>query len=508
MESAPLFHDHDPALTLLAIAVGVFASFTALELAGRIRGEQVGMRRAWLVGAALAMGGAIWSTRSIAMLALRVDSPVGYDAAYSVLSLLLAMVASGLGLWLACRPRATSRHLLAGGAIVGIGIAAAEFTGMAAVRMAARIDYDPALSALSVLIGIAGAALTLWLATRRPGYASNAAAAAVMAAAIGGTVFTVHASSSFLPAADAMPTPATLLSTAVLATAVAVVTVLVLGLAHATAIIDARFAESAHREADLREASVRAELANRAKSEFLALMSHELRTPLNAIIGFSEMMNAEMFGGLGSERYRAYINDIHASGVHLLALINDLLDLSKAEADKLELRETYVDVAATITHSLRMISSRANGAGVEVTSDVPKDLPLLWADERRLTQILLNLLTNAVKFTPRGGKARIGVEWRPASLAVIVRDTGIGIAPEDVPRVVIPFVQVGDIYSRPQEGSGLGLPLSKRLAELHGGTLALDSAPGRGTTVTVLFPASRIHAGPSLHRLAAANMHR
>jgi signal transduction histidine kinase len=220
------------------------------------------------------------------------------------------------------------------------------------------------------------------------------------------------------------------------------------------------------------------------------------------------MMNAEMFGGLGSERYRAYINDIHTSGVHLLSLINDLLDLSKAEADKLELRETYVDVGATIAHSLRMISSRANSAGIALASDVPKELPMLWADERRLTQVVLNLLTNAVKFTPRGGEARIGVEWRPAGLAVSVRDTGIGIAQEDVPRVVIPFVQVGDIYSRPQEGSGLGLPLSKRLVELHGGTLELDSAPGRGTTVTVLFPASRIHAGPSLHRLTAANMHR
>ena len=435
-----LYYD-DPALAVLALAVGAFASFTALELAGRIRAAPIETRRAWLVGASLAMGGAIWSTRSIAMLALRIDRPVGYDAGYTLLSLLLAMVASGLGLWLACRPQATSRHLLAGGAIVGIGIVAANITGMAALRTAARIDYDLVLSALSVAIGIAGAVSALWLAARRRGYAANAIAAVVMAAAIAGMVSTARAAASFLPTADAPPPSATMLSTAVVATAVAVVTVLVLGLAHATAIIDARFAGSAHREADLREATSRAELANRAKSEFLASMSHELRTPLNAIIGFSEMMNAEMFGGLGSERYRDYINDIHASGVHLLSLINDLLDLSKAEADKLELRETYVDVAATIAHSLRMISSRASSADVAMASDLPKDLPLLWADERRLKQIILNLLTNAVKFTPPGGKARIGVEWRPAGLAIIVRDTGVGIAPEDIPRVVIPFVQ-------------------------------------------------------------------
>jgi len=501
------FYYDNPALAVLALAVGAFASFTALELAGRIRAAPIETRRAWLLGAALAMGGAIWSTRSLAMLALRIDPPVGYDAGYTLLSLLLAMVASGLGLWLACRPRATARHLVAGGAIVGGGIAAADFTGMAAVRMAARIDYDAPLFALAVLIGIAGAALALWLAIRRQGHASNAMAAAVMVAAIVGMISTARAAAAFLPATE-VPPPSTMLSTAVVVLAVTVVTVLVLGMAHATAIIDARLAVSANREADLREASSRAELANRAKSEFLASMSHELRTPLNAIIGFSEMMNAEMFGGLGSERYRDYINDIHASGVHLLSLINDLLDLSKAEADKLELRETYVDVAAAITHSLRMMTSRANSAGVEVASDLPKDLPLIWADERRLTQIILNLLTNAVKFTPHGGKARIGAEWRPTGLAIIVDDTGIGIAPEDIPRVVIPFVQVGDLYSRPQEGSGLGLPLSKRLVELHGGSLALDSERGRGTTVTVLFPTSRIHAGPSLHRLAAAGMHR
>jgi signal transduction histidine kinase len=502
------FYYSDPALAVLAIAVGAFASFTALELAARIRAAPPETRRAWLLGAALAMGGAIWSTRSIAMLAFRIDLPVGYHAGYTVLSLLLAMVASGVGLWIACRPQATSGHVLAGGAIVGLGIATANLTGMAALRVAARVDYDPVLSALAAAIGIAGAVAALWLATRWRGYASNAIAATVMAAAIAGMVSTARAAASFLPAAETLPPSSTMLSTAAVAIAVAVVTVLVLGLACATAIIDARNAGSVHREADLREAMSRVELANRTKSEFLASMSHELRTPLNAIIGFSEMMNAEMFGDLGSERYRAYVSDIHASGIHLLSLINDLLDLSKAEADKLELRETYVDVAATVTHSLRMMSSRATGAGVEMAADLPNELPLLWADERRLKQVVLNLLTNAVKFTPRGGEARIGVEWRPQGLAIIVRDSGIGIAPEDIPRVVIPFVQVGDLYSRPQEGSGLGLPLSKRLMELHGGTLELTSEPGCGTTVTILFPASRVHSGASLHRLLAAGMHR
>jgi len=507
MQAESLPYSYDRALVLLAIVVGLFASFAALELAGRLRTAPAGTRRAWLAGSLLALGGAIWSMRTIAMLALRLDLPVGYDAGWTLLSLLLAMVTAAAGLWLACRPQATPAHLAAGGAVLGLGIAGTEFMGLAAVRLTARIDIDLGLAALSLLIGMAGATAALWLAAWRQGYAANIIAAIVMAAAIAGTIFAARAGLSFLPAPPP-PLRETTLSTAALAAIVAVVAVLLLGLAHATAIIDARFADATRREGHLRDATVRAEFANRAKSEFLALMSHELRTPLNAIIGFSEMMSAEMFGGLGNERYRAYVTDIRASGVHLLSLINDLLDLSKAEADKLELRESYVDVAATIAHSLRMISSRAEHAGVTLATDLPKETPLLWADERRLTQILLNLLTNAVKFTPRGGEARIAVAWKPDSLAIAVRDTGIGIAQEDVPRVMIPFVQVGDLYSRPQEGSGLGLPLCKRLVELHGGTLELDSAPGRGTTVTVRFPARRIHTAAGLHRLMAAGVTR
>src|SRR5262245_43353098 len=169
MQTGPLLYDHDRGLTLLAVAVGVFASFTALELAARIRAAQTGTRRAWLVGAALALGGAIWSACTIATLALNLDPPPRYDAGYTVLSLLLAMLGSGAGLWLACRPQVRSRSLIAGGAIVGLGIAASDFTDQAALRMGARIDYDPLPAAFAVLVGVAGAAAALWLAARRQG---------------------------------------------------------------------------------------------------------------------------------------------------------------------------------------------------------------------------------------------------------------------------------------------------------------------------------------------------
>jgi len=221
-------------------------------------------------------------------------------------------------------------------------------------------------------------------------------------------------------------------------------------------------------------------------------MSHELRTPLNAIIGFSELMRSEMFGELASDRYRMYVRDIHTSGVHLLTVINDMLDLSKAEAGRIELHETKVDVAAAIYGSLAMVRSRADNAGVSFRIELQPGLPFLLADELRVKQILLNLLSNAVKFTPAGGQVSIAATGGSAGLAIAVSDTGIGIAEADIPRVLTPFMQIQNIYTRKREGTGLGLPLTKQLVELHRGRLDIRSAAGKGTTVTVRFPQERI----------------
>ena len=251
--------------------------------------------------------------------------------------------------------------------------------------------------------------------------------------------------------------------------------------------------EQRRHDRELQHSKEAAELANRSKSEFLANMSHELRTPLNAIIGFSEVIRDQMFGPTGNPRYAEYAHDIHASGQHLLQIINDLLDLSKLEAGKLDLHETEIALPGLVEDCLRLVRERAQAAEVSLAMAVPGDLPGLRADARILKQILLNLLTNSIKFTPRGGKVRIDAARLPCgALAIDVADTGIGMSAADIAVALTPFGQVDGSFARKHQGTGLGLPLARSLAELHGGRLAVASTPGAGTTVTVTLPAARV----------------
>jgi signal transduction histidine kinase len=250
--------------------------------------------------------------------------------------------------------------------------------------------------------------------------------------------------------------------------------------------------QEAERNAEIMHAAMLgAEAANRAKSEFLANMSHELRTPLNAIIGFSELMT-DRRQATDPDRVTSYAKDIHEAGNHLLEEVNKVLDLAKIEAGRAELREEWFNPAEVVEIPLSLVRLQAAGANQTLSVEMAKDLPQLYADQDYFKKILINLLANAVKFTPRGGKVTLSAAVASDGwLDVSVSDTGIGIAEEDIWKALVPFAQVSSDLSRKYEGTGLGLPLSNRLVAMHGGTLKIDSEPGSGTTVTVRFPPDR-----------------
>ena len=244
-----------------------------------------------------------------------------------------------------------------------------------------------------------------------------------------------------------------------------------------------------HHEASLTQARLEAESASQAKSAFLATMSHELRTPLNAILGFSEIMMTETFGPLGSVSYREYSRDIYDSGTHLLRVINDVLDLSKVEAGRLELNREDIDIDETIEIALRFFRERSKKACLTLAAQIEPGLPPLYADERVVRQCILNLVSNAIKFTPAGGTIIVSVRSEADAWTVIsVADNGIGIAEADLPKVLVPFGQADNAYTRRHDGTGLGVPLVKSFTELHGGSFEIKSALGVGTTVTIRFP--------------------
>jgi len=238
------------------------------------------------------------------------------------------------------------------------------------------------------------------------------------------------------------------------------------------------------------------EVANKHKSAFLASMSHELRTPLNAIIGFSEVLIARLFGEL-NDKQDDYLKDIHSSGKHLLNLINDVLDLSKVEAGRMDLETSQFDLPVALSDAMTLIRERAMKHGIELGLEVQAGLGPIVADERKFKQILLNLLSNAVKFTPDNGRVDVRAVRIDGGVEVSVRDTGIGIAPKDQEAVFEEFRQVGTDYTSKQEGTGLGLALTRRFVELHGGRIWLASELGKGSTFYFTIPDARVGSTPS-----------
>jgi len=253
--------------------------------------------------------------------------------------------------------------------------------------------------------------------------------------------------------------------------------------------------ERKNAEEKMAQAWAQAELANRSKSDFLANMSHELRTPLNAIVGFSEILSTQHLGPMTNARYLEYSNDIHSSGLHLLSIINDVLDMSKIEAGKLEILESEVEVKSLLGEGIRMVRERAQKQRVEMRCVLPDFDLVIWADERALKQALLNLLSNAVKFSHPGGRITVEARLDESNAAILtVADEGIGMTPDELERAMQPFGQAQSATTRAFGGTGLGLPITQGLVEAHGGALQLDSTPGRGTVASIRLPAERTRA--------------
>lgn len=257
--------------------------------------------------------------------------------------------------------------------------------------------------------------------------------------------------------------------------------------------IGEREQQLSNKNVELERAKDIAEGANRAKSQFLANISHELRTPLNAIIGFSSILMNQLFGPLGDQKYLEYAKDINESGAHLLDIINDILDLSKAEAGRLTLNYEELHIARSVNKCLTILNERAAKGKVALSIDVPKSLPPLVADRLRFIQIVLNVLSNAIKFTGEGGKVSLTVSTREVAgevthFVITVVDTGIGMAKKDIDKAFQSFGQIDSGLNRKYEGTGLGLPLTKKLMDLHYGEITIESELGKGTSVTLVFP--------------------
>lgn len=498
---------HDLRLVVVAGLICLLGCFAAVSLLARAMRQSGIPRHLWLAATAFVGGGGIWATHFVAMLAYNYNMPVGYDLWLTIFSIAIAIGVTWLGV---CFVVQGANWAIAGGLVAGLAVAAMHFTGMFALRGPLHLVWDGRYVVASIVLGVLLTMVAFRLvAAEVPSLRRRFGAATFYSLGIVALHFTAMAGVTLIPD-PRFAVPAQAVEPESFAIAVAAVTVLIIGLGLTGSMVDQHLADRSIQEAvrlrahvdeleatreRLEKATERLTLAleqaaasSQAKSQFLAAMSHELRTPLNAVIGFSQMIAEEGFGPVGNARYIEFARTIASSGNHLLAVINDILDLSSLDAGAMTLQLEDVDLNDVVDESIRMIDGQATIAAVAIHKDMPDDLPLICADGRRLRQVVLNLLSNAVKFTGAGGEIRIAASADDRRVTIAVSDNGVGIAPENISRALDRFGQVDNSFSRTHEGTGLGLPLSRDLVELHGGTLELRSALGVGTSVIVTLP--------------------
>ncbi len=476
-------------LVAISIAIAIMASYVALDLTGRLAAARRHARWWWLCGP-LAMGVGIWSMHFVGMLALHLTVPVRYDGVLVVLSVLVAIAASALALFVASRPVLPMSVLAVSSASMGGAITGMHYIGMAAMRLPATITWQPLLVVASVIIAVAASFVALLMAFRLRNASDGLfgwvkfAAATLMGIGIAGMHYTGMAAARFVPSVvDVEPGALSLHSTA-MSIAVIVGTVIILSMALAGAAFDERARLLAREQQARRDA----EAASRLKDEFLATLSHELRTPLNVILGRTAMMRTRPVAN-DPQKVLAAADAITRNGEALRHVVDDLLDVSRMAAGGLHLERQPVDIATLLAAATESIGLSAGAKSIRLTIEAPPGLPRLMGDPARLQQVIWNLLNNAVKFTPPGGQVRATVRRDHSGIVLAVNDTGCGIDPAFLPHVFDMFRQAEPNSSRTQGGLGIGLSIVRRLVELHGGTVTADS-PGlnRGATFRVYLP--------------------
>jgi signal transduction histidine kinase len=489
-----IVEQHDIRLVGVAVVICLFSCFTTFSLIARARRPDGFSAIRWISGAAFVCGSGIWATHFVAMLGYEPGVAIAYDPWFTLLSALIAIGACAVGFSLALLGRMSNL----GGAIAGGADGVMHYIGMTGVYLAAQLHWDGTLIALSLVVGLAFGAAALTVVRYFSGLAGQCAATLLLSIGICGGHFTGMAALTLTPDAGIL-LPEQTIAPFWLALATTALTLLIAGLGLVGALTDSHIHRiaAANRKLEstashLAAAVALADSAHRSKAEFLANISHELRTPLNTVIGYSEILKNQSFGPIDNETYRGYAADIFASGTHLAGLIGDIHSFSKLDAGRIGLNEEEVDLAEIVAVCRRVVDLHAEREKIDIGLACPDDLPALRGDHQRLRQIVINLLSNAVKFTPEGGKVRVTTRLAHGALELSVADTGIGMAEKDIPTALARFGQIDSKLSRKYQGTGLGLPLAKELVELHGGTLAIESALGVGTTVHVRFPPERV----------------
>jgi len=495
---------YDPALVLVSLLVAVLASYTALNLAERVSSAAGAAARWWVAGGALAMGTGIWSMHFIGMLAFRLPIPLGYDLGITLLSWLLPIAVSAAALWL-LGGRQLRWPALAGAAVLlGLGINAMHYVGMAALRMDPGIVYDPGWVAASVVIAIVAAGAALWIGFHLRGahaakvWRYRALAAGVMGLAIVGMHYTGMAAAGF-PEGSICRAATGRFTLTQLAMLVTLGTVGLLAIALLTAVYDARLEsrnlvlamaeQTAHERQTLldreRALRVEAERVSALKDEFLATLSHELRTPLNAVLGWVQILRARN----DAATLARGVETIERNARLQARLIDDLLDMSRIVSGRVRLELAPVDLAAAVQAAAEAAKPAAQAKGIVLELVLSRRDLQVQADATRLQQVLWNLLSNAIKFTPERGRVTLTLRGDERQAEIEVSDTGQGIAPEFLAHVFERFRQADASTTRRHGGLGLGLAIVRELVELHGGRVAVRSAGlGAGATFLVELP--------------------